>query len=873
MNDSGRFVRDSGAEKWKDEVKALKRGNRFTDARGVLENALKDLSYGSGDFLWAQQQLALCTYKDHQLRSEVKFRKALDILRGIGLFNPDTDEPETLGLGGAVFKRMWECDGNEAHLRSSLVLYRAGWERKKEKDQATAYCGVNAAYILDLLAYLSRRTARRTGMWENDSEAKAFRNSADRLRHEMLEKLPKPDFTHYWFLVTHAEIRFGLEEFGAATELLGKVRGLKPDPWEIQSTVTQLLNLARWRNMVAGSVLGAAFVDATVKSKGCKTALAALLGSEVDAAMEGFRGKVGLALSGGGFRAAFFHIGVLARLAEIDALRHVEVLSTVSGGSIIGTHYYLELKQLLESKPDRTIVRQDYITLIQRIQETFLKGVQRNLRMRVLSSLWGNIRMFVLGDYTRSKRIGELYEQEIYSRVVDGTPSCKPRPVPSLFVAPADFPTSKNFKPKEQNWLRFAKVPELVINSTSLNSGHNFQFTASWMGEPPGLTGAEVDMNIRHRRLYYHEAPTEETRNFRLGFAVAASSCVPGLFEPLVIKGLYPGRTVKLVDGGVHDNQGTCGLLDEGCDFILCSDASGHMHDEVNPSTSFLGVPLRANDILQDRVRECEYEHLAAMAESGRLKGLFFIHLKKDLAQEDIAWVGGPERKPTPQCNQTPYGIDRDIQRRLAEVRTDLDSFTQVEAYSLMLSGYQMAEEHAFALDRRFREKGGCGTWGGFDVSAPRGKWPFLKLAAIAAKPCDSSDLRRVDLEKQLAVGKERMLKAWRLSERLRFFGYGIILLLIFGLAYGVWYLWTHQGIEFTVSLWAVVAAIVGIMCSLLLPSWVVIDPERAWKEKLIRSCLAIFGWIGSNIHLWFIDPRFLTRGRVERLLRLPDDN
>src|SRR5437868_15290628 len=63
-------------------------------------------------------------------------------------------------------------------------------------------------------------------------------------------------------------------------------------------------------------------------------------------------GKVGLALSGGGFRAALFHAGVLARLAELDALRHVEVLSCVSGGSILGALYYLELRRELMKTPD-----------------------------------------------------------------------------------------------------------------------------------------------------------------------------------------------------------------------------------------------------------------------------------------------------------------------------------------------------------------------------------------------------------------------------------------------------------------------------------------------------------------------------------------
>ncbi|HVD49595.1 MAG TPA: patatin-like phospholipase family protein, partial [Gaiellaceae bacterium] len=59
--------------------------------------------------------------------------------------------------------------------------------------------------------------------------------------------------------------------------------------------------------------------------------------------------KLGLALSGGGHRAAFFHIGVLACLAELGLLRLVQVISTVSGGSIVGALYYLHVKNLLEA--------------------------------------------------------------------------------------------------------------------------------------------------------------------------------------------------------------------------------------------------------------------------------------------------------------------------------------------------------------------------------------------------------------------------------------------------------------------------------------------------------------------------------------------
>jgi NTE family protein len=48
--------------------------------------------------------------------------------------------------------------------------------------------------------------------------------------------------------------------------------------------------------------------------------------------------RVGLALSGGGFRAAAFHLGVMRKLKELNLLDKIDVLSCVSGGSIAGGH-------------------------------------------------------------------------------------------------------------------------------------------------------------------------------------------------------------------------------------------------------------------------------------------------------------------------------------------------------------------------------------------------------------------------------------------------------------------------------------------------------------------------------------------------------
>jgi predicted acylesterase/phospholipase RssA len=49
-----------------------------------------------------------------------------------------------------------------------------------------------------------------------------------------------------------------------------------------------------------------------------------------------------LALSGGGFRATLYHLGVLRYLAEEGKLREIEAIYSVSGGSILAAHAVLK---------------------------------------------------------------------------------------------------------------------------------------------------------------------------------------------------------------------------------------------------------------------------------------------------------------------------------------------------------------------------------------------------------------------------------------------------------------------------------------------------------------------------------------------------
>ena len=54
--------------------------------------------------------------------------------------------------------------------------------------------------------------------------------------------------------------------------------------------------------------------------------------------------RIGISLSGGGMRAAVFHLGVLERLARGGQLRDLSVISTVSGGSLLTALWWSHLR-------------------------------------------------------------------------------------------------------------------------------------------------------------------------------------------------------------------------------------------------------------------------------------------------------------------------------------------------------------------------------------------------------------------------------------------------------------------------------------------------------------------------------------------------
>jgi predicted acylesterase/phospholipase RssA len=568
--------------------------------------------------------------------------------------------------------------------------------------------------------------------------------------------------------------------------------------------------------------------------------------------------RVGLALSGGGFRASLFHIGVLAQMAQMGLLRRVEVISTVSGGSIIGALYYLHVKRLLEEKPDDAITDQDFQRIIERIEEDFLKGVQQNLRMRTFLNPFKTIRM-AMATYSRSDRIGELYDEYFYRPVIDPNRTGMIQ-MRELKIQPKG--AKDGFNPQEDNAGRKTKVPILLLNATCLNTGHNWRFEAVRMGEPPrdSLTASEIDKNMRLRRSPSYEAIIPKQQSIELGLAVAASACVPGLFTPLAISDLYPENIrVQLVDGGVHDNQGIQGLIDLECSHFIVSDSSGQMRDEDTPSTQPFSVIGRSNSILMDRVRE---EGMFRLCQDDT--PVAFMHLLKGLAGRAVSWIGPdgqaaapPTKERQPDPSPESFGVACEVQDLLSKIRTDLDSFTDVEAYSLMLDGYQMSGAE-FQKTKKIQELTSTGG-----ASPPR--YRFLQLGPWMAKPSPA-------YLRQLKVGGGQVLKIFRLSLPATLMT-GLVMALLFFALWKQFGPWLLEQLSRPVTLGALLMTVglfaVGFI-PLLSHGSKVFRLIRSPLEYVIRFVVrALLPAVGSGfvaLHLFIFDRLFLRQGKVERL-------
>lgn len=357
--------------------------------------------------------------------------------------------------------------------------------------------------------------------------------------------------------------------------------------------------------------------------------------------------RIGLALSGGGFRAAIFHLGVIRRLEEMGIMPQVRVVSAVSGGSIISAYYLCEMERRLHLElPEDRAKPEVRLRIFEEIATEFFAALDNNLRSRALFFTpfyhpWLFIKTLFLKPFratARSELIQKEYDLWFYEEnTLDQLPSA------------ADI--------KKQSGQSFSRGTKLLLNTTSLLSGERVTFSR----EP--VSGVNEMSKVNNNVL-------------PLSRVVGASSGVPGLFPPTMIGGDV------LVDGGVADNQGIESLIQdiEGCNVLLVSDASGQMEGRDTIGRSLLTVLGRVNSVLQFQVRNKLIDILVAWRHlpdiSMKPHRFAFIHLFRNLKD----W------------SETDHRIPSEFIAAIGRIRTDLDQFSYIEREALMYHGYTLID-------------------------------------------------------------------------------------------------------------------------------------------------------------------------------------
>jgi predicted acylesterase/phospholipase RssA len=224
--------------------------------------------------------------------------------------------------------------------------------------------------------------------------------------------------------------------------------------------------------------------------------------------------KIGLALSGGGFRASLYHLGLVRFLRDAGVLPSVTHITAVSGGSIIAAHLVLNWDRYNSSPGEFDAAASELLSFVRMdVRNRILRRYPLAFPLRWPRRLLGRSNR----KLTRTGLLEWHYEKYLYGDT-------------SLFELP--------------------EKPQLHILATNLSEGCLSSFNRNGLmmvRRQPGTT-------FRIDRIHVGLATVP--------MAVTASSAFPGFFPPLELTGADVGATAgefgrqAYTDGGVFDNLG-----------------------------------------------------------------------------------------------------------------------------------------------------------------------------------------------------------------------------------------------------------------------------------------------------------------------------
>ena len=240
--------------------------------------------------------------------------------------------------------------------------------------------------------------------------------------------------------------------------------------------------------------------------------------------------EIAISLSGGGYRAAMFHLGTLSYLNRIllpngkSLLEVVNTISTISGGSITGLWYMMHV----------------------------CKGEEIDTCFKDLFQILCNVDLpqSVLNSFLEEKNTNDSLIRETI-----------------LFYDEVFF-HGQTFGLLMDSVERF-HIHHFCANGTDFSNGIAFRFQAS-----RAIQNAKQEFRYGFIGNAKHNIPRDIAAKIKLSEILAVSSCFPGGFEPVVFPNdfdFYKEKSVRnrlsgkdsfdLMDGGIVDNQGIEPLL------------------------------------------------------------------------------------------------------------------------------------------------------------------------------------------------------------------------------------------------------------------------------------------------------------------------
>lgn len=278
--------------------------------------------------------------------------------------------------------------------------------------------------------------------------------------------------------------------------------------------------------------------------------------------INGEQKRIGLALSGGGFRAAAFHLGVFRELERRGMLWNLDLITCVSGGSIAGTHLAMHW-----GKDDALDKLEEYL----------------KTRSIAISSFIGGI----LDPFeTRLEKLADTYDRDLFhgrklGDLLDG--------------------------------------PRLYLNATNLATGNMFFFVT---GKRPDDTGKAEMGEWELPRVDAGAFPLSHA----VAASSAFPPVFPPLRLTRDTYPNTEVDYVTLTDGGVYDNLGVNPLMLErnALDYVLVSDAGKPFEVEERPTKAGSVVLFESIGILMEQVRGLQFKRLELSGYTGGPKPVWF---------------------------------------------------------------------------------------------------------------------------------------------------------------------------------------------------------------------------------------------------------